>query len=159
MPTEFVKMKSYNPAPKRTAAAAISLFGIICAAACTYFGNVTDKRFPFFCASCTFLLFSLQLLFRFCFTAYTYSVENGILFVKTGFGENKNTVFSLNTELIEQVCERDEIKSVSRPVQVKYNCCQNLFPTQKCRIFYNSGVPSCVTLECPRELLSHEQKL
>lgn len=131
-----------------------SLIGIVCAAVCTYFGGVTGKKFLFFCASCTLLLFSLQLLFRFCFTAYTYTVENGILFVKTGFGENKNTVFSLNTELIERVCEKNEIKTAVRGADIRYNCCQNLFPKQKICVCYNMGKPACVILECGTELLT-----
>ncbi len=149
-------MKEYSPAPKRGAATVLSVIGILCAALCTYLGSMTSKTFLFFCFSCTLVLFSLQLMFRFCFTQYTYIISDGVLIVATGFGERRNTIFTISLRAVYSICDKSEMKSEKERYEIKYNVCQNLSPDRRCRLSYNNGKSCCVYVECDKEFFADE---
>ncbi len=144
----------YSPKPKRALAATLAFFGIVTAFSCGVLGAFFGKQMLFFCISCTFILFSFQLLFRFCFTGYTYEIDDGVLYVLTWIGKKQNTVFTLDLALVTSVCRGDEVKrlkSIYGDMYHKFNCCQNLIPKERCAVIYDNGKRMAVILECDEE--------
>ncbi len=144
-------MNVYLPKPNRFAAATVAFIGIICAFGCGFAGAMLDKTLLFFCISCTLILFSFQMLFRFCFTAYAYEVEDGILYVKTGLGKKINTVFSLDLKLVCHVTECKKTKDLTAKygeIFKRFNCCQNFLPKERYAVIYESGKTMAVLIEC-----------
>ncbi len=129
----------------------ISFSGIGCACVCSVLGAMLDMTLLFFCISATFLMFSLQILFRFCFTQYTYELSDGVLYVKTSMGKHKNTVFSLDVKLITAVLTKDEAKTYGEKTARRFKCCQNLFAKEKHTVIYNNGAVMSLTVECNGE--------
>ncbi len=145
----------YSPEPKRFWTATVAFVGIIIAFGCGVAGALLGKQLLFFAISCTVILFSFQLLFRYCFTGYTYELEGDILYVKTGIGKSQNTVFSLDMKLAVGLARGKETKrltSLYGEIYKKFNCCQNLFPKDRCAIVYDSGKRMAVEIECNSEL-------
>ncbi len=145
----------YSPKPKRFWAATFAFIGIVAAFGCGVAGAILEKQLLFFAISCTVILFSFQLLFRYCFTSYIYELEDGILYVKTGIGKKQNTVFTLDMKLavgITQDKETKRLTSLYGEIYKKFNCCQNLFPKERCAVIYDSGKRMAVVLEGNSEL-------